>query len=437
MNKTIEMNNKNTLVTVVGIGYVGLTLSMALTKCGFTVIGIDSDYDKVRKLREGKTEILEKGINDLLESALEENLFQVFHKSEINGKISLGEIHFITVGTPIISGKIDNSYLEIATQELSKFVKEEDLVIIRSTVSLGSSREIVYKILLESKKHINLAMCPERTIEGNAIEEIFSLPQIIGGIDSKSTEMAKSFFSRFTNSTVVLNSIEEAEIVKLANNSFRDLTFAFSNELTMLCNSVGINSSKIIEAANLNYPRSFIPTAGPAGGPCLSKDSLIFAESAEQSGAKFQLVKIAREVNRNLPLNFVLGIIKKQIMVKKNPKITLMGLAFKGVPAVLDARDSFAIDVATQIYSKFGLICYGFEPAGTISLPSNSKIKVVDLHEAIYDSDCLIFCHNASFFVDYFFEYSMFIKPSCSLIDMWGQISKLEISNDLEIFAWT
>jgi UDP-N-acetyl-D-mannosaminuronate dehydrogenase len=136
-------------------------------------------------------------------------------------------------------------------------------------------------------------------------------------------------------------------------------------------------------------------------------------------------------------LNFVLGIIEKQIMVKKNPKITLMGLAFKGVPAVLDARDSFAIDVATQIYSKFGLICYGFEPAGTISLPSNSKIKVVDLHEAIYDSDCLIFCHNASFFVDYFFEYSMFIKPSCSLIDMWGQISKLEISNDLEIFAWT
>ena len=152
------MNNKNTLVTVVGIGYVGLTLSMALTKCGFTVIGIDSDYDKVRKLREGKTEILEKGINDLLESALEENLFQVFHKSEINEKISLGEIHFITVGTPIISGKIDNNYLEIATQELSKFVKEEDLVIIRSTVSLGSSREIVYKILLESKKHVNLCL---------------------------------------------------------------------------------------------------------------------------------------------------------------------------------------------------------------------------------------------------------------------------------------
>jgi len=152
---------------------------------------------------------------------------------------------------------------------------------LRSTVPVGTTRKQVIPVLehysgLAAGSGFHIAFCPERTVEGQAIQELSSLPQIVGGLTEACTEKAVSFWSTLTDTVVRVDALEAAELVKLINNSYRDLSFAFANEFALLADRYNIDATRLIAAANEGYPRDKIPRPSPGvGGYCLTKDPVV------------------------------------------------------------------------------------------------------------------------------------------------------------------
>src|SRR5262249_45535196 len=146
-----------------------------------------------------------------------------------------------------------------------------------------------------------LAFCPERTIEGKAIAEMQSLPQVIGGIDEQSTGRAEALFRMITSKIVRVSSLEAAEMIKLINNTYRDLTFAFADEVALIAERMGLSAAEMIHAANVDYPRSHVAQPGFVGGPCLEKDTLILIDSLKKIDFKPRVIEEARKINHALP----------------------------------------------------------------------------------------------------------------------------------------
>jgi UDP-N-acetyl-D-mannosaminuronic acid dehydrogenase len=251
-------------VAIYGMGYVGLTLALALNEKKIEVIGIDTNQKVVEDLIRGITDIQEPYIEKKLSHSLSEGLLKV--TKSINSETAKNvDVFIVTVGTPILDSRINDEAVVEVTSEIGRIMRDGSLVILRSTLEIGTTRNKIFPILNKTGKTFFLAMCPERTIEGNAIEEIAILPQVIGGINETSSDKAEKFFLSFCREVITIHNPESAELIKLANNTYRDLSFGFANELSKLCGSLGLNSREVINAANYGYPRSNIALPGPSG----------------------------------------------------------------------------------------------------------------------------------------------------------------------------
>ena len=269
-------------IGVVGLGYVGLTLALTLADLGFKIRGFDSSSAVRKSLSKGKPHFFEDGLKELLKDHFNKNFRLVKNFSGVNNC----DVYFVAVGTPLDkNNKPDLKYLKNAAEKLGKVLKRDDAIILRSTVPVGTTRNFIVPILekesgLKAGEEFFVAFAPERTIEGKALEELRNLPQVIGGLNQSSADLAANIFRHLTHSTVLVDSLEEAEIVKLINNSYRDVTFSFANEVSLICHRFGIDTHRVIEAANRGYERSNVPLPSPGvGGACLEKDPFIFIES--------------------------------------------------------------------------------------------------------------------------------------------------------------
>ena len=146
-------------------------------------------------------------------------------------------------------------------------------------MQVGTTKNIVYKILNKTKKKFSLCYCPERTQEGKALLEIRRLPQLIAGYDKISVQRANKLFKKITSHSVILKNLETAEMVKLVDNTYRDVNFAFSNEISKLCSKINVDVIEVINSGKYKYPRTNLALPGPVGGPCLTKDTYILNES--------------------------------------------------------------------------------------------------------------------------------------------------------------
>ncbi len=356
-------------IGMVGLGYVGLTLGLTLADLGFRVKGVDADPKVRRAVSSGKPHFFEAGLDALIKDHLGGN-FKVAEnfKGENNC-----DIYFVAVGTPLDrSQKPDLAHLRAAAKNLGRILKRGDLIILRSTVPVGTTRDCVAPILekysgLRAGEEFLLAFAPERTAEGRALEELRKLPQVIGGINHKSADMAASVFGFMTHSNVLVDTLEEAEMVKLVNNTYRDVTFGFANEVSLVAQHWGLEARKIIEAANYGYERSNVPMPSPGvGGYCLEKDPFIFIESAKVKGYNPLLFRHARAINERM-VDFVAGqvlsFLEHHKAGIKNPKILIFGLAFKGHPMTSDLRGSTALSIVTRLQKAgFGNV-FGYDPA--------------------------------------------------------------------------
>jgi len=387
-------------VCIIGMGFIGTTLAAVLAKAGFTVFGIEKDKEKSELLKQAKPHFHEKGLPELLSNQLNKNLF-IFDKIPENRDI---DAFIISVATPVDeeTKKPDLSYIRSAVQDILPHLKEGQLIMLRSTVPVGTTRNFVLPILKEKCQNIYLSFCPERTIEGKALEELKTLPQIIGGLNEESTEASVVLFSKISPEIVKTGSIEAAEIIKLINNSYRDFSFAFANQVALICKSLGLDAKEIVEAANYGYERSGVlhsgfvvgGKAGFVGGVCLEKDPHILASSSEINVA---LIKAARELNEGL-ISHVFDRARKHLKEKNIPisqaKIFISGFAFKGHPETDDMRGSPAVNLV-KFFKKLGIKdMFGHDFVVSPENVEKSGVKFCSIEKGFKTADVLIFMNN-------------------------------------------
>ncbi len=347
------------------MGNVGLPLAVAFAHAGFQVFGVDRDPRVVDCLR--------GGYSPFFEAHLDKKLAEHISSGSIvpGAAIPLdcpATVFVVAVPTPVDAAKRTQfDALRSAVVSVAEALKAGDLVVLRSTVPLGATRGIVMPILDKRGVDYGLAYCPDRTVEGNALAELGSLPQIIGGLDANSLDRATELFSRIAPRVVRVSSVEVAEAAKLISNTQREAAFAYANEVAHLCEEVGISAREVIGAINLGYPRANLALPGPVGGPCMTKDAYILTEALERNGFSPKLTLAARAANEALPKRTIARLAQRwraRSGARSSPgRIAILGLAYKGRPATSDMRGTMAIPIIRLLAAEFpGAQLTGFDP---------------------------------------------------------------------------
>ncbi len=369
-------------ILIVGLGYVGTTLFAAIQskfKDSY-IVGLD------------KSKILINNFKKYSYPTYEINLkkyFRLKNSNRLNFTTKIKDKEkfdfvIICVGTPLNQNKeINNSILFKSINQVKKNLHNNSLLIVRSSVKVGTMELIKKKFF--KKNFCSFAYCPERTIEGNAVKEIMKLPQLIGTEDKMSKLKANSFFSRLTKKIINFNSYKEPEFVKLMDNYHRDTKFAFANEISIICDKLGINAKNLIQKANYEFKRNNIPFPGPVGGPCLSKDPYILMNSIKKNNFKTRIY--SRDTNENF-VNLFINKILREIQFNRNniSKISLLGITFKGKPDTNDIRNSTAITIINRVKKKFPKIkIYIYD-----KFVDNNEIKKLNCLPLKKVEDCFI-----------------------------------------------
>lgn len=380
-------------ICVVGTGHIGLPLAAVLAEAGFAVTGYDTNDDFVSKVNTtGVAGFLEEGLNELLTKHLHRGL------TLTSTPPGLQDVYIITVGTPLEPGTQRPSLdrIRVAVQRLAAGFGPDPLIVLRSTVSIGTTRNVVLPELRRHAERFGLAFCPERTIEGKAIPEMRSLPQVVGGLDEQSTARAEALFRLITPKIVRVSSLEAAEMIKLINNTYRDLTFAFANEVALIAEHMGLSAGEMIHAANVDYPRSNVARPGFVGGPCLEKDALILIDSLRKIDFKPKVIEEARKINHALPDHVALRIIKEIRGLRRPPasaKVLITGFAFKGRPATEDVRGSAAIPIMRRLQAS-RMEVWGHDFATPEKVIADLGARACTLEEGFENADAVIIMNN-------------------------------------------
>jgi UDP-N-acetyl-D-mannosaminuronic acid dehydrogenase len=343
-------------VTIVGLGYVGLTLALALADEGFLVTGVDTDGARVAMLNEGRSYVHEAGLPELLRRHHEGNFRAALDMGDD------GDVYVVAVGTPVeaVDGRreVVMAHLLHSLDWVAERLRPGNLVVLRSTVPVGTCSRVSIPRLeertgLRCGVDFHLSFAPERTAEGRALQELRELPQIIGGYNEDSVEATAALFRELTPTLVRVESLEAAELAKLVNNGMRDLVFAFANETARLAASFDLDVVEVIKAANQGYGRDPVPLPSPGvGGPCLTKDPYILASIRDGRGAESTLSEHGRAVNESMTGFVVQRILDGLAHAGKDParsRLLACGLAFKGQPETSDVRDSTGVAIALRL----------------------------------------------------------------------------------------
>ncbi|MDP1608997.1 MAG: nucleotide sugar dehydrogenase [Chlamydiales bacterium] len=360
----VPIDYQDRKVCILGLGFVGLTLAISMADVGFQVIGVEIRDDLRAQLQSGDPGFFEPGLNVMLQKVLADGSFSI-HKTIPSSCDA--SVYLITVGTPLDEQKkINLSNVQTVSETIAEHVKDGDLVILRSTVQLGTSRKIVRPILEKAKNLVEVAFCPERTVEGQAMEELRYLPQIVGADELPTRIRASHLFQFLTPTVVQVSSLETAEFIKLMDNTKRDVSFGFSNEVAFLCDVIGISAKEVIHAGRFGYSRNNLPLPGPVAGPCLSKDTHILVQSMLEYGVVPEIAKSARAMNERQPADvayFLKKFIDQLGDFPNRPIISLLGIAFKGSPATDDLRGTAAKEILEILHRAFPLAHFcGFDP---------------------------------------------------------------------------
>jgi len=356
--------HKSGRVEVYGLGFVGLTLAAVLAARRHVVFGVDPDSRVIAHARAAQPLIHEPRLSGLIkEGILGKRLFFGKHPPQ-----TVSRTFVITVGTDLGPQKKPklNSLFQVL-RVVGPRLQRGSLVILRSTLPVGTTRNRVRPFLerisgLCAGLDFSLVYAPERTVEGVAVKELLSLPQIIGGLTDHCVLEGSHFWQSVTPSVITTESLEAAELIKLMNNSFRDLSFSFANSLSSLGFRHRVDIHKAILAANEGYPRNPIPVPGPGvGGYCLTKDPhFLMMDASAQARA---LLQTSRKINDGaafIPIKIFKTFMCQNQRNLKNGKVLIMGLSFKGWPETNDLRNSISLKVAARLKS-LGCRVYGFD----------------------------------------------------------------------------
>ena len=341
-------------VEVHGLGYVGLTLAVALASRGHRVHGVDTDADLVERLTAGRPHFHEPRLAEMLVHALSAGTLTLATTAPETSR----RVLIVSVGTPVRDdGTVDDAALRDAVAGIGGRIRRGGIVLLRSTVPVGTTRELVVPLLEERSglvagRDFHVAFTPERTAEGVAMQELTSLPQVVGGLTDACANLAGSFWLTLTDSVVHVEGLEAAELVKLVNNSFRDLSFAFANGVALLADRYNLDARRLIGAANEGYPRNPVPRPSPGvGGYCLTKDPWLYG-SVDPGAGHARLSAEGRAINADAA-RYPVRVLERWAARTGRPlselRVRIVGMAFKGWPATSDVRSSSALTVAEEL----------------------------------------------------------------------------------------
>jgi len=352
-------------ISIIGLGYMGLPMAALLASKGHKVVGTDINQKAVAKINAGEAPFEEKGLTDLLASAHQQKTLTAHTTPQP------ADVFVIAVPTPFNDADKtpDMSYVEAAAKSLAPVLKTGNLVILESTSPVGATQKHV-KAIIEAENpdltnQIHYAFCPERAIPGDTVSEMVKNDRMVGGIDQKSTDLAINFYKLFVIGHVLPTTDQTAELVKLVENASRDVSIAFANELSHVCQTMGLDVWEVIKLAN-RHPRVNILQPGTGvGGHCIAVDPW-FIINADPKNTP--LMQAARQVNDHKPEAIIEQI---KAATPKGGKIAILGLAFK--PDVDDLRTSPALAVAQKLAN------HGYD-----ILPVEPNLTSTDLFPKLY-----------------------------------------------------
>ena len=385
------------IVSVIGLGYIGLPTAALIASHGIKVNGIDVNPKIVNTINRGQIHIVEPDLDKLVQSSVQNgNLSASIH-------VEKADIFIIAVPTPFKDNhKPDLSYIESAAKSIAPFLESGNLVILESTSPVGTTekirewiKEVRPNLLFPEGDNnilsdVSIAYCPERVLPGNILHELVQNDRIIGGLSKACTKKALEFYKIFVKANCLVTDSRTAELSKLVENSSRDVNIAFANELSLICDKLEINVWELINLAN-HHPRVNILQPGPGvGGHCIAVDPWFIVDSAPNEA---KIIKLARLVNDQKP-NFVLQKVQQAVLNTRRDiseiSIACLGLSFK--PNIDDLRESPALEITKKIVNMGFKKQYIVEP-NIEDLPTEIKTKsseLVELKKAIVSSDILL-----------------------------------------------
>ncbi|OIS91121.1 UDP-N-acetyl-D-mannosamine dehydrogenase [Brucella cytisi] len=388
-------------VSVVGLGYIGLPTAAVMASRGQTVIGIDVASHVVETINAGKVHIVEPDLERVVQDVVKIGRLRATVTAEPS------DAFVVAVPTPFrtmadgATPEPDLSYIKSAAEMVAPVLKVGDLVILESTSPVGATEQLA-NWLAESRpdltfpqtdgdrSDIRVAHCPERVLPGHVLKELVSNDRVVGGMTPLCAQRAVELYRLFVEGECIVTDCRTAEMAKLTENSFRDVNIAFANELSLICDKMGIDVWELIRLAN-RHPRVNILQPGPGvGGHCIAVDPWFIVASAPEQA---KLVRLAREVNDSKP-RWVIDKVDAAIAEwrKDNstgkPIVACFGLAFK--PNIDDLRESPALDIARQLANRDEIQLLVVEP-NIESIPNRlGDARLVDVGDALEIADICV-----------------------------------------------
>jgi len=363
-------------IVVMGTGYVGLPLAVMLARVGYEVIGVDIEENIVNAINEGVLHLAEEDIKEIFkEPEVRKNLRARKTPCE-------ADVFIISVPTPLDEEKrvADLSQVINAVESIVPYLRPGNLVIVESTVPMLTCRNIIAPLLekggMKVGKDIYLCHCPERILPGEVFEEIVNNDRVIGGLDEKTAEMTREIYASFVKGNLYLTDDVTAEMVKLMENTSRDVSIALANEFAAVAEKLGVDVMEAIELAN-KHPRVNILKPGiGAGGHCIPVDPWFIKEV---DSVNSRLIHIARQINDEVPLK-IAAKIEDALNDIKNPRVIALGITYK--PDTYDIRNSPALKIIDILKNRG----YDVTPYD----PLVEGYEYSSITEVAKDADCLV-----------------------------------------------
>lgn len=400
---------------VIGLGYVGLPLTLEMAREGFLVTGIDIDKERIESINAGISYVLDAP-SDVLQTFIGTGKLRATHAlAAIKDLDSVS----ICVPTPLRKTKDpDLSYVVAAAEAVSDHLQPGQLVILESTTYPGTTEGVVLPILEKSGLRVGkdffLAYSPERVDPGNKMHTTRNIPKVVGGITPLCTELAGLLYQQFVERVVLVSSPSTAEIVKLLENTFRSVNIALANEMALMCHTLGLNVWEVINAAKTK-PFGFMAFyPGPGlGGHCIPVDPYYLTWKAKMTGFEPRLIEVAGQINNQMPTFLVSRIadaLNDRQKSLKGSKILGLGVAYKR--DVNDIRESPALEVLHRLHEKGALIFYSDPHVPRLEL-ADQQLHSLELTPATLRSmDCIAVLTDHSTF-----DYAMIAAHSPLVID--------------------
>lgn len=376
-------------ISVIGLGYMGLPMAAVLARAGHEVVGVDINPKAVDAVNAGKCHFAEPGVPEIVAEAHKSGRLRAVAKPEA------AEAFILSLPTPVdhTTHKADMSFVEAGAKAIAPVLKGGELVIMESTSPVGATeanvRDVIEKLRPDLVGMVAYVFCPERAIPGNTLHEMVHNDRLVGGLTEAATARGVELYKTFCKGAVIPTQARVAELVKLVENASRDAQIAFANELSLVCDQLGMDAWDVIALAN-RHPRVNIFNPGPGvGGHCIAVDPWFIIHAAPKVTP---FMKAAREVNDSKPA-FVAGKVRESVKRVRGSqglrvsgsrvKVACLGLAYK--PDVDDLRESPSIAVVEELAGDEGLELMIVEP----HIESWDK-PLTKLDKAIKEADVVV-----------------------------------------------